>query len=149
MTVPHLENCFHTDYGWCAECVRKQGEEARAFRERIAALEKQVKDARGFAEHLRAQALKEADRAAAVEKQRDAAVFALDIPPMVPKADYERLKAQNVALEAEVAENVWAQRCRAAIAHVTDPYRGAHLPTLIAILEGRKPPPLATLTNNG
>lgn len=26
MTMPHLMNCPHTEEGWCADCVRQQGE---------------------------------------------------------------------------------------------------------------------------
>lgn len=32
MTMPHLENCLHVESGWCAECVKKLGDENQDLR---------------------------------------------------------------------------------------------------------------------
>lgn len=35
MTMPHLENCQHSDDGWCLACVEKQWHELNAWQQRV------------------------------------------------------------------------------------------------------------------
>lgn len=38
MTMPHLENCGHSEEGWCLACVKQLGEENIALRMTVLAV---------------------------------------------------------------------------------------------------------------
>lgn len=51
MTMPHLENCHHSESGWCLECVKAMYDEPEldGWRERAIAMQSALRSARKYA----------------------------------------------------------------------------------------------------